>query len=598
MYKMHFGEIKGISLDGDWGLLPDPMGRCTRQKWWMSVRKEGYFFPSYDDHAFWPTRVPGSYNAIHPNLEFYEGEVIYMKKFDARVPENHEKVFLHFGAVADRCYVFLNGDYMGEHDGSHTAFTFDITAAIKEQNRLLIIVDTKKEEDGVPGVIHDWFHFGGIHRSVSIYYRPEVYVRDAAITTSIHTHHVSLEIEVLVEAYARGKKEKVSFEILDTHTGENLITDEMECQTGKWCGKTIILPKEKVNLWNTEQPFLYKVSISVGRDVWEDTFGIREVKVDGKSILLNGEPITLLGAAAWTQDPERGIFSLGCEMSAKTVEILKDLNCNFARAGHCPPSKEFVKECDRRGILLWMEVPAYWIDDMQKPTQSRRALKALEEMIREHRNSPSIIFWSIGNECIRHNLKEPRSNLGYFVEAADFVHEMDPSRLVTYTSGLEGVVRDSEELLELLYPKQLIERLDVLAINSYSGIHEQVSADEKDRFLYQYQKIEKMATFQKPLILAEAGIDAVLHEKSLDFGEQRQVVYHEKLQELLVRCTDEGSLQGICCFALCDFRTPIKLGVYQGGYNRKGILTEKLEPKPAYYVVQQGYARKESKGKE
>ena len=236
-----------------------------------------------------------------------------------------------------------------------------------------------------------------------------------------------------------------------------------------------------------------------------------------------------------------------------------------------------------------MEVPAYWIDEMQKPAQSRRALKTMEEMIRQYRNSPSVIIWSIGNECIRHSLTIPKSNLAYFIEAVDFVHDMDPSRLVAYTSGVEGIVSDAEDVLNLLYPKQLVEKLDVLAFNSFSGINEGADPEEKDSFMDQYLKIRKLTTFSKTLILAEAGIDAVLGEQGFDFGENRQVAYNEKLQTLLKDCMQDNSLQGLCLFVLNDFRTPIKLGRYQKGYNRKGLLTENLEPKSAYYTVKKGY---------
>jgi beta-glucuronidase len=585
MYKINFGSIEGLDLNGQWGLLPDPMGRCRQQKWWKSERKDGYFFPSYDNDAFWPTYVPSSYNISHPELEYYEGELIYLKKFDARLPENGEVVFIHFGAVADRCYLFLNGNYIGEHDGGHTAFTFDITDYLKETNRLLIIVDCKRTADSVPGLMHDWFHYGGIHRSVTLFYRPKKYIRDVFVTTYLEETDVLIDLGVILEDYTRQKINKVNYTITECGKDNIILKDSIDCRAGSWSSKTIAISKEKVKLWSLENPALYDIRVEWGKDVWLDTIGFREIKAQGKNILLNGEPVTLCGAAAWTEDPERGIFSMGKETAEVTVALLKDLNCNFARAGHCPQSREFIKECDKQGILVWMEVPAYWIDDMQKPTQSRKALKCMEEMIREHRNSPSIIFWSIGNECIRHNVSNFQSNLAYFIEAADYVKEEDPSRLVTYTSGLEGVAEMDYEKLEQLYPRQLVEKLDVISLNSYSGINDGAEGQEKEEFLDQYAKIQYLSTFNKPVILAEAGIDAVKGHEGFDFGEERQVEYHKKLQKLFKDCVSQGILQGMCLFVLNDYKTPIKLGRNQQGFNRKGLVTEKLEKKLVYYVV-------------
>ena len=73
MHSLNFGELPNQPLDTNWGLVPDPMGRCRRQQWWRSVRKENYWFPSYDDDAFWPTKVPSAFNRLHPELAYYEG---------------------------------------------------------------------------------------------------------------------------------------------------------------------------------------------------------------------------------------------------------------------------------------------------------------------------------------------------------------------------------------------------------------------------------------------------------------------------------------------------------------------------------------------
>lgn len=97
--------------------------------------------------------------------------------------------------------------------------------------------------------------------------------------------------------------------------------------------------------------------------------------------------------------------------------------------------------------------------------------------------------------------------------------------------------------------------------------------------------------YNKPVILAEAGIDAVRGEKGFDFGEERQLEYHAKLQALLCELIKECCLQGMALFVLSDFKTPIKLGRFQRGYNRKGLVYENLLAKPAFATVRDGYAK-------
>jgi len=589
MYRINFGLTDGIELDEGWGLVPDPMGRCRAQHWWNSQRKPGDFFPSYDDDAFWPTKVPGAFNRVHPELTYYEGHVVYLVHFDARKPAEGERVFLHFQAVSDTCQVFLNGDFLGEHHTGYTPFTLDATLSIAERNRLLVLVDNKRGPDDVPTLMHDWFHDGGIHRPVKLYYRPADFVRDVAVTTRLEGDEVRVTVGVQAESARRDRVLEATVEITDPESDKVLLTTPLPCRAGSWTRRREMFPREAVRLWSPEDPFQYQVKVTLGDDVWTDEVGLREVRTEGRQILLNGEPILLRGIAAWMDDPVRGQFSLSPEMADKTVEILKDLNCNFARAGHRPNSQDFVRACNRAGILLWMEVPAYWHQNVHKPSPTRKALLSLAGTMRENRNAASVIIWSVGNECMGASRKDvAANNVAYFLEAVDYCREQDPSRLVTYTGGLEGY---GTEEFEVICPPSMIEKLDVVSFNSYSGMTDGVDPEAPPEFPKQYEKVRIASTFGKPVILAEAGIDAVKGEGGFDFGEARQADYHRKMQELFAACTAQGTLQGLSLFVLNDFWTPIKLGRFQRGYNRKGLVTAQLEPKAAYRVVQEGYGR-------
>lgn len=581
MLHINFGETNKITLDKGWKLVPDPMGRCKQQKWWKSIRKKGYFFPSYDDDAFWDTKVPASYNIVHENLEFYEGDVVFLNKFSLKPADKNERIYLSFGAVNDNCEVFLNGKYLGGHQGCYQRFTFDITDVAQAENRLLIISDATRTNESVPGYMHDWFHFGGIVREVEVYYKPTVFVRDAKIALTIDGENAVIDLACLPDASGRLKKE-IRFTLVDAD-GKIVFDETILGHCNVWNNRTVIIPLNKLNLWSPDMPYLYKYTVIVDDDIWTDTVGLREIRTEGKQILLNGQNIVLKGVAAWTAD-ERGLFSIGSEMAKKTVDLLKDLHANFARAGHCSPSREFVKECDRRGILLWLETPAYWIDDMQRPARTKNAMNALSSMLIEYRNSPSAIIWSVGNECLRIYQSEIQNNLPYFIEAAEFSREHDPSRLVAFTGGFEGAGEENVE-----YPKLLIDKLDVIAINTYAGIND--GNDEPPVFDLNYKKLEMLSKYNKPVMFAEIGIDAVLGEKGFDFGEQRQADFMVKVMKLFEDSLKNGTIQGLSVFALTDFRTPLKLGRYQKGYNRKGLLTVDFKPKKAYNVVKDTYKR-------
>lgn len=587
MLDIHFGLAEGRELTGDWGLLPDPMRRSVKQTWWKKERTPGQFFPSYDDEAFWPTKVPAAYNLIHPELQYYEGMLVFRLRFAAKKPEPGERAFLRFEAVNDRCKVFLNGCWIGGHDVGYTTFTLDATETLREDNRLLVYVECSRDERSVPGDIHDWFHDGGILRPVRLYYKPEAYIRQVTVSTTLDGDEALLRVRVMTEAPSRDRTAAVEFALRDPADGRVVAQTQLTCTPGGWTEALLRLPLSEIRLWSPDAPYLYDAEARAANDVWTDRVGLRDVRARGRDIVLNGAPIVLKGAAAWTEDPERGIFSMGADSAATTVSLLRELRANFARAGHCPNSAEFVRACDAAGILLWMEVPAYWIRNLEDGARRAAALRMLGGMLRQYANSPSVVLWSIGNESVFHFPDQGESNVSYFLEAADFVRERDPSRLVTYTGGFEG---DRADNIEALYPPAVMRKLDVIGINSYAGIHDGATPGKPDEFDGHRAKLQYASQFGKPVVLAEAGIDAAKGETGFDYGEERQRAYHEKLQRLFRDGLAEGWLQGICLFVLNDYRTPIKLGKFQRGYNRKGLVTERLEPKLAFDAVRAGFA--------
>ncbi len=588
MFEINFGQRASENLEGNWGLLPDPMERCRQQGWWKNQRKPGYFFPSYDDDGFWPTQVPGAYNIIHPNLEFYEGDVIYLLHFPAKPAEKGERVYLSFEGVADRCQVYLNGHLVAEHDGPYTPFPVEVTQQLKAENRLLLVVNCKRLEDSVPGMRHDWFRYGGIHGPVCLYRVPDLFVQDVALqTTLLPGDLVRLRLEVRLYGINRDLDHPVRAWLEDS-SGKKVASWQIAGRAKTWVREAVELPRSFVQLWAPGHPHLYRLVVECGLDRWEDEVGLRQIEAKGTRLLLNGEDIFLHGACTWIHDPQSGIISTRKETADKLVSVGRDLNVNFFRTGHTPPSREYIRACDRAGILLWSEIPAYWMGPtMVEPAAMHRALSMAQEMLCAFRNSPSIILWSVGNECCLHDTETPVTNLFYFLTMAEFFHAHDPTRLVTYTGGMEG---SASPHVKKICPPELVEQLDVVGINTYAGINDGADKDAPEEIGNLALCIETAHSFGKPMILAENGIDAVLGETSFDFGEDRQEAYYQKTWAIIDRLRREGKIQGVSYWVLTDYRTPIKFSRHQNGYNRKGLMTVDFKPKKAFLVAAQAYA--------
>ena len=589
MHRINFGEQEAQRLDTGWSLLPDPMDRAGRQQWWRRRRTPGGFQPTYDDDSFWPTTVPGAFNRVHPELAWYEGGVVYLCHFRANVPAEGRRAFLRFERVSDRGRVFLNGRMVGQHDGGQSPFTLDVTEELQNENRLLVLVDNKRESTGVPGEIHDWTHDGGIRGEVRLYELPDTFVRDVALRTTITSAGIDLTLSALVEAPRRDEPIPVEARLIDRRSQEHVVTWRTSAAVGAWSSATVRCDADALTLWSLQNPALYRLEVCAADHVWHDTVGLREVRTAGRQILLNSEPVTLRGVCTWTEDPDRGIFAMSEATARTTLDLMDELHANFARAGHCPPSEAFVRACDRAGVLLWVEVPAYWIPTMARPTESRRALQMFDQTLCALRNAPSVIIWSVGNECLNDDAAEGQSNLEYFIEATDFLHEHDPGRLVTYTGGVEG--DGDNEVMSKVFPPEIVSKVDVVSFNSYAGGLEGLSPEHDDSFEQQYAKARYMSSYGKPVIHAEAGIDSALGETGFDFGEARGAAYHRKLQSYFREMVDAGVLQGLALFVLNDYSTPIKRSRFHRGYNRKGLLTNKLEPKKAFHEASAGYAK-------
>ena len=588
MIQINFANRPSEPLTGNWGLLPDPMERARRQTWWKSQRKPGFFFPSYDEDSFWPTEVPGSYHILHPRLEFFEGHLVYRLHFSARPAAPGERVFLAFEGVADRCRVFLNGKLAGDHDGPYTPFSFEVSKLLAEENRFLVYVDCSRQEDSVPGLIHDWFHYGGIHGRVSLYRVPSVFVQEAALETHLQGDgNVLLKLGVRLFSASRDEAHPVTARLLDS-SGNEAAAWSLAARGSVWEWTSTRIDRRKLSLWSPDSPALYRLVVECDSDRWEDEVGLREIRTRGRELLLNGEPIFLRGVCTWIHDEKKGLISASAETAARLVEVGRKLGVNYFRAAHWPQSRDYVQACNRAGILLWVEVPAYWMPNMADPTPTRRALGHAEEALCAFRNSPSIVLWSVGNECVYHDTETPQTNLAYFIQAAEFFHAHDPTRLVTFTGGMEGAWTPH---MDMICPPELVEHLDVIGINSYAGIHDGADPEAPSDIQDLEKQIRTASAFGKPVLLAENGIDAVLGDEGFDFGETRQEEYYRQSWAIVDAMRKEGLIQGVSYFVLSDFRTPLKLSRHQDGYNRKGLLTLDLKPKKAFHVVAEAYAK-------
>ena len=337
-------------------------------------------------------------------------------------------------------------------------------------------------------------------------------------------------------------------------------------------GRVLIsLPTHGLSLWSPENPKLYHVVLQSGADTLTDEIGFRTIETSGSRILLNGKPIVLHGICIHAEAPVRtGRVNTDSDVST-LIGWVKDLGANYMRLAHYPHDQRMTRAADRAGILVWSEVPVYWAEQFDNEAVFRKSQQQIREMIRRDRDKASVILWSIANETPNTNART-----AFLTRSADFVHQQDPTRLVTAALLVHGE-GDTKYIDD-----PLGKALDVIGFNEYIGWYERTPEDA--------DKITWVIGYDKPLIVSEFGADAKsgLHGKPTErWTEEYQAsVFRHQIGML----NKIPQLRGTTPWILMDFRSPTRqLPGVQDGFNRKGLISEQGQKKEAFTILQKAY---------
>jgi beta-glucuronidase len=534
------------SLDGLWRFHIDPYDSHRRRAAYdpqyfeilSTPDDEALRVPRYDFPAgAWQTAsVPGCWNEEHPELMYYEGCALYVRDFDG--PPTGPRYFLHVGAANYECSLWLNGSFLGRHEGGFTPFCVDVTPHLQPRNVLVMVVDNRREADRVPALSCDWFNYGGIFRSVRLVEVPPSHIKRAFLRLLPGGDLRRLRLDAETSA---PQGEQVTLAVPALRVEERANVDK---QGMAWLEFTA-----EPRLWSPEAPHLYEVEVALeSGDRLEDNVGFREVRVEGDRLLLNGRPLFLRGVCAHEEFPGRGRAATE-EDTRHVLETALDLGCNFLRLAHYPHHENAARLADRMGLLLWEEVPVYWQIDFANPAALASARNQLRELILRDRNRASVIVWAVGNETLGTS-----ERLAFLSEMAAHARQLDSSRLVSAA----------------LLPQPgdpLIPHLDIVSLNEYFGWYGgQVEQVE--------EMLASLASSGKPIIVSEFGADCVagLHGAADEIRteEFQRDFYRRQFASIL----GSPSVTGTSPWVLYDFRSPLRQNKYQRGYNRKGLVAE------------------------
>lgn len=385
----------------------------------------------YDTHQYTNIRYPFPFDPPYVPQDIPCGA--YAHTFDYHKDENAPKAFLNFEGVDSCFYVWVNGSYVGYSQVSHMTSEFDITDLLQDgKNTIAVLV--MKWCDGSYLEDQDKFRMSGIFRDVYILKRPEQAISDYHIKTKIEDMLAKIELDVKFYSPAN-----VKISIEDKNgavVAVGSITEE----------GTAVLEIASPELWNTENPYLYKLILETENEVIVDHIALRKIEIKDQVIYLNGQKIKFRGVNRHDSDPVTG-FTISVEQITTDLTLMKQHNFNAIRSSHYPNAPFFYEMCDKYGFMVIDEadIEAHgpfmlyrkedtdynrfkrWNEKIaDDPAWEAAIVDRVKLMVERDKNRFCIVMWSMGNE----------SAYGCnFEKALAWTKKFDPDRITQYESA-------------------------------------------------------------------------------------------------------------------------------------------------------------------
>ena len=385
----------------------------------------------YDTHQYTNIRYPFPFDPPYVPQDIPCG--VYVHTFEYSRDEKAPKSFLNFEGVDSCFYVWINGSYIGYSQVSHMTSEFDVTDVLQDGTNTVAVL-VMKWCDGSYLEDQDKFRMSGIFRDVYILKRPKQAISDYHIKTRIEDMLAKVEIEM---KFYSPLNVKISIE---DRNGAVVALGSI-AEEGK-----AVLEIASPELWNTENPYLYKLILETENEVIVDHIALRKIEIKDQVIYLNGQKIKFRGVNRHDSDPVTG-FTINTEQITTDLTLMKQHNFNAIRSSHYPNAPFFYEMCDKYGFMVIDEadIEAHgpfmiyrkedtdynrfkrWNEKIaDDPVWEESIVDRVKLMVERDKNRFCIVMWSMGNE----------SAYGCnFEKALEWTKTFDPDRITQYESA-------------------------------------------------------------------------------------------------------------------------------------------------------------------
>lgn len=527
--------------------------------------------------------VPGCWECL-PDRVDYRGEAVAVKRVHVGSACRLRLVFKGIGHTAR---VFVDGELIAEHHNAFTAFEAVTDFLVAGEHEIRIWVSNAFGELSALHVPNDYYSYGGITRPVEMQMMPlDFWLGELAVTTEQGKDGKWL---LTVAGTLGGKfphRNQLNLSVQLQVADKDLV---VAVKRGAFRGQMTF---EGIEPWGPESPKLYDLTATLfqGSEAVDDRIeriGFRQVRCSRGKLLLNGEPVFLMGVNRHEDHPDYGC-AIPVALMRKDLELCLQMGCNAVRTSHYPNDERFLDLCDELGIMVWEEnharglFPGSGVEGLvEHPMQHPRFREQCEavnrEMLEQHGNHPSILMWGILNEC------DSFSDFGRkcYAEQFEQIRKLDPSRPVTYAS-----CHQHSDICQDLP--------DICGWNLYSNWY---GDDDVAEALEHLLKSIEEPLRTRPLILSEFGGGALpgYHDpiRRAKWSEERQA---DILAECLEVYLNHPKVVGVFIWQFCDVRVDPSWAMRRPRtMNNKGVVDEHRRPKLAFETVKQLFTQRSTR---
>lgn len=549
------------------------------------------------------------------------GEAVYKRDFSVDVADG-KQAWLEFDGVSRIAKVYVNGNYVGRHDGPFTRFRFNITEFLHdngEANTLTVEVDnTKPTADSTTShvlpIAGDFFVAGGIYRSARLVVTNNAHfaMTDYGSTgvyskvTSITDKSATVLVNALIEAESDLQPSHVQVSLADE--SGNVVAEKSVSLQNNQDKSSLVLEVQNPKLWGVNAPYLYELTATLLKDKSAlDTvsfpIGIRTAEATAEGFFVNGEKVLIKGVG-YHQDNYLNGWAALPEDTQKDFSLLTDMGINSIRLSHYPHGQTIHKLANEAGVLLWDEIPlvSFWNYGTEKVEQQKaleeNAIMQLREMVKQNYNHPSVVMWGIANEvdfakAAPAFIGTTVENLGSPIPLLEKLNA-EAKRLDTRQTAIANCCQGVASMAPLAMP-EVMDVPDIIGANRYFGWYFGKPADFSDN-------LDELHQLGKPVSVSEYGGGGAisLHTDNIHGGkinaagfaqpEEYMSYLHEQAWSII---SSKPWIMGAWIWNAFDFSTTIRNEGDSKDINTKGIITaDRKILKDSYYYYQAQWSDK------